>query len=125
MAAGLRRRPRIPTLVHLKLEAHRINVETKAIVPITYPYLGMGIGFFRNVRAGGWTPPRHYLRPRHHGVRQRFFPSHLRTARFPYFRSRGSHPGAHRVPGIRHLLTGEDFLLVLRKGQVGQSKLAK
>jgi len=33
------------TLLHLKLEANRIRIETKGTVRVNYPYLGMGIAF--------------------------------------------------------------------------------
>ncbi|HTS07217.1 MAG TPA: PilZ domain-containing protein [Candidatus Eisenbacteria bacterium] len=33
------------TVLHLKLDANSIRVETQAIVRVTYPYLGMGISF--------------------------------------------------------------------------------
>jgi len=33
------------TLLHMKLEANGIRVETKGIVRVSYPYLGMGIAF--------------------------------------------------------------------------------
>jgi hypothetical protein len=34
------------TTLHMKLEANGIRVETKGIVRVSYPYLGMGIAFF-------------------------------------------------------------------------------
>jgi hypothetical protein len=33
------------TLLHMKLEAHGLRVETSGIVRVSYPYLGMGIAF--------------------------------------------------------------------------------
>lgn len=36
------------TVVHMKLEANGIRLETKGEVRVTYPYLGMGIAFIEN-----------------------------------------------------------------------------
>jgi len=35
----------VGTLLHLKLQANRFKIETKASVRVNYPYLGMGVAF--------------------------------------------------------------------------------
>lgn len=119
------------TAVNLKLEANGIKVEGKGTVRVTYPYLGMGIAFSEmsdhdrtrlKELLGTISRPSVIMGP---GIASSL-PTCGPLDSVPLI----SDPAAAIQALIeffesRHMLTREDFLMVLRKSQVVQPRLAK
>ena len=119
----------VGTILHMKLEANGVRVESKGTVRVNYPYLGMGIAFLEMSEANSLQLRELLSRiPRRTVV--------MGTGTASPIPSRGPLEGVPLISDpvsavralteffeVRQMLMRDDFLRILRKSQAPEPKL--
>jgi hypothetical protein len=115
----------VGAVLHLKLDANGVRVESKGIVRVSYPYLGMGIAFAEvseetrerlKQMLGSIAPPTSIMGP---GIASSRGPL---DALPPIADPRAAVQALTEFFENRQMLMREDFLMILRKSQSCETK---
>jgi hypothetical protein len=118
----------VGAVLHLKLDANGVRVESKGIVRVSYPYLGMGIAFAEVAEEtrerlkqmlGSLTRPTAIMGP---GMASSLPARGSMDALPPIADPRAAVQALTEFFENRQMLMREDFLRILRKSQVPEAK---
>jgi hypothetical protein len=118
----------VGTVLHLKLDANGVRVESKGIVRVSYPYLGMGIAFAEVAEEtrerlkqmlGSIARPTAIMEP---GMAPSLPARGSMDALPPIADPRAAVEALTEFFENRQMLMREDFLRILRKSQLSEGK---